>query len=97
MSKPKIFLYCYKIGNGGDVIGCALAEDGSGLASHLSSNEAWAQHDMGLTSNWKHEFYQAHYPDGFEVVWVPMSELETHVEFNKAFDLNQQKKAAAEA
>ena len=36
---PKIFLYCYPAQGANDVIGYALAEDGAGLASHLSSNK----------------------------------------------------------
>lgn len=70
--KPKIFLWCEPFNGGrpGDVIGWALAEDGEGLASHWSSSETFAKHDMGLTSNWKHEGYAKHYPDGYELVWL---------------------------
>lgn len=55
---------------GGDVLGCALAEDGTCLAEHLSSSVGFAQHDLGLTSDWKHENYQKHAPDGFELIWI---------------------------
>jgi hypothetical protein len=48
----------------------AMAEDGHVLAGHCSSHELWAKHDIGLTSDWKHEQYKAHYPDGYEVEWV---------------------------
>ena len=72
-AKPKIYLTCfpYEWGrNHHDVIGSALAEDGTGLASHLSSDETWAKHDMGLTSDWKHDTYSEHYPQGYKLVWI---------------------------
>jgi hypothetical protein len=70
MAKPKIFVFI----NGGRgtefVNGCALSEDGHFLAGHLSSSEGWFMHDMGLHSDWKHDAYKAHYPDGYELVHV---------------------------
>lgn len=48
----------------------ALAEDGHCLAGHLSSNKYWAIHDIGINSDWKHEQYKEHYPDGYELVWL---------------------------
>lgn len=68
--KPRIYLFVNS-GKGSDnQEGMAIAEDGKYLAGHLSSSEAWAKHDMGLTSEWKHDLYRAHYPDGYEVEWV---------------------------
>ena len=73
-TKPsKIYLACFTVNNSvfaGDVIGYAIAEDGKGLASHLSSNETWARHDMGLTSDWKHDIYQEEYPKGYALIWI---------------------------
>ena len=92
----KIFLYCVPTGQGsgrvkdstvgGDVMGFALAEDGKCLTSHLSSNEQFSKHDLGLTSDWKHDKYQEHYPDGFELEWV--DDPDTHEGWRKAFNLN---------
>ena len=48
----------------------ALAEDGNCLAGHLSSNKYWAMHDIGINSDWKHEHYKEHYPNGYELVWL---------------------------
>jgi len=48
----------------------AMCDDGYVLASHISSSECWAKHDIGITSEWKHEFYNEHCPDGFELVWI---------------------------
>lgn len=80
---------------GGDVIGNALAEDGTGLAAHLSSSVAYAKHDMGLTSDWKHDIYREHCPDGFELEWV--DDVETHDGWRAALALNREKENAAEA
>lgn len=81
--KPKIYVYpVWTAGDvdqpadptrgietyGGDVSGAAVAEDGTYLAGHLSSSMGWFRHDMGLASNWKHDKYAAHYPDGYELV-----------------------------
>ena len=79
---------------GGDVLGCALAEDGTGLGSHLSSSVDFAKHDMGLTSNWKHEYYQEHAPDGFELVWI--DDVATDPRWQAALALNRAKREQAE-
>ena len=85
---PRIFLWCVPGGfRSGDVIGYACAEDGTGLGSHLSSSVEFSKHDMGLTSDWKHEAYKKHYPDGFELEWV--NNPETHFELSQAIALNK--------
>ena len=64
----KIYVFARPMGNSsygvirdaettGDVIGYALAEDGECITSHLSSGVNWSKHDMGLTSDWKHDLY----------------------------------------
>ena len=78
----------------GDVIGYALCEDGTNLASHLCSDEYYVPHDMGMgDSIWKHETYDKHYPDGYELVWV--GEIEKAIkdipEFAEAVKLNNSK------
>lgn len=40
------------------------------IASHWSSNEAWCMHDMGITSDWKHDIYKELYPNGYELIWL---------------------------
>lgn len=67
----------------------ALAEDGTHLAGHCSSSEGWAKHDIGMNSEWKHEQYYKHYPDGFELVWLERDELDMNREFLKAIELNK--------
>lgn len=94
-TKKKIFIYSYPAPHWGpnDVLGVALAEDGVTLATHISSCEDWAQHDMGLNgSTWKHALYAAHFPQGYELVWIPYEDLDAHVEFQRAWELNQQLK-----
>lgn len=48
----------------------ALCEDGHCLAQHCSSSERWAKHDIGINSDWKHDNYKGHCPDGYELVWL---------------------------
>ena len=76
----KIYLFCVETGLGsglvndstvgGDVEGYALCEDGALLAKHTSSNKTFSKHDMGLTSDWNHDSYKEHCPEGFELEWV---------------------------
>ncbi len=102
MTPKRIFLTAFPLGTGsgnvhgstpgGDVLGAALAEDGTGLAEHLSSGVAYPKHDMGLTSDWKHDIYRKHAPDGFVLEWV--DDAATHPGWQAALVLN--KAAAAE-
>lgn len=95
----KIYLTAFPLGSGsgrvhgstpgGDVLGSALAEDGTGLCSHLSSSVAFAKHDMGLTSDWKHDFYREQYPDGFELVWI--DDAATDPRWQAALTLNHER------
>ena len=85
----KIYLTCFEGGmRSGDVMGYALAEDGTALASHLSSSEGFSKHDMGLTSDWKHDTYSKFYPDGFELKWIDYPEEDDRwlaaIKLNKA-------------
>ena len=68
MSEEKVMIYlaCFPTPNWGpsDVLGFALAEDGTGLLSHLSSSVEWSQHDLGLSSDWQHDVYNKAYPGG---------------------------------
>lgn len=69
----KIFIFCNS---------CApqwhhatsLSEDGVFLAGHICSDHLYIPHDMGMTSNWKHETYNKYAPEGWELVLTePMS------------------------
>ena len=87
----KIYLFCEPsdaFGHG--FAGYALAEDGTGICGHFSSSIAFSKHDLGLTSDWKHDLYASHYPDGYDLEWV--DDPDNHEGFQKAFELNQMHK-----
>jgi len=63
MTPPKIFLYLTDDTPGFNAV-VALAEDGTGLASHLSSNSQWARTDIMA----KKRLFDEHYPQGYELV-----------------------------
>mgnify|MGYP000849710008 FL=1 len=88
---PKIF--CFN--NGGSIgfmSAIAIAEDGNVLGSHLCSSEDWMPIDLGVvegTRKDRHENqYSKHYPDGYEMEWVPSSACRSHEALTKAFDAN---------
>lgn len=86
--KPKIFAFL----NGGSrgFYSCVgIAQDGEVLAGHCCSDEYYTPHDLGVTSDWKHDEYRKKYPDGFQVVLVRHSEVAGHVELQEAFRLNK--------
>ncbi len=102
---PRIYLTCFATGQGsgnikdsygdylpvgGDVIGYALTEDGHCIGQHLSSNMFYSKHDMGLTSDWKHDNYSKHYPDGFELEWINEEDLDNHQGWLDALKLNKE-------
>jgi hypothetical protein len=94
----KIFVYGVPTGTGsnivqdstvgGDVFAFALAEDGTVLTSHYCSSMGFAKHDIGLTSDLKHEIYKEHYPDGYELEWIEFGDLDGHEGFQAALNLN---------
>lgn len=87
MGKQKIFCFINS-GKGTDWQNVqALCEDGRCLAGHVSSNEGFARHDIGMTSDWKHDHYKKHCPDGYELVWV--DDPVGHVGLNEAYKKNQ--------
>lgn len=63
-----------------------MDEEGEVLAMHLSSNPSFSQHDLGLTSDWKHDKYRAAHPEGFELVWV--DDPDNHEGFRAALAKN---------
>lgn len=73
--KPKIFIFANTTNlevaeRKRWVSACALAEDGTMLAGHVCSHRGFISHDMGITSDWKHDLYDKHYPDGYELVLI---------------------------
>lgn len=92
MSKPKIFVFS-AVG-GGDGVCFAMAEDGTVLGSHWCSCEAWAPTDLGVIEGRRldrHETYKLHYPDGYEMEFIPAASLDAHEAFKRAHALNRAK------
>lgn len=93
----------YGFNNGGSpgwYSACLLAEDGTGLGGHCCSHEAYMLHDLGIlegTRADRHEAFREHYPDGYQMAFVPESEVMTHPGLEAAYQLNQQKAALAKA
>lgn len=93
MSLPKIYLFAGRDNSfGPGYAGFALAEDGTGICGHFSSSIGFAKHDLGLTSDWKHEYYEKHYPNGYELEWV--DDPYNHAKWRVAYRLNQLAKNA---
>lgn len=93
MSAPKIFCFINGPQGPGDVVVDALSEDGHFLASHMSSSVDWAKRDIGFlpffgetVGTRKHDLYKAHYPDGYELVWV--DEAKSHAGVRQAYELH---------
>ena len=78
MGKTKIYIFAIYTGRKscvrdsepcGDTIGYAIANK-EVVESHYSSGIEWTKHDMGITSDWKHDTYKEKFPDGYELVWL---------------------------
>ena len=95
MKKIFVFGMC----NGGEGLYYALAEDGPGLGSHFCSNESFAKNDLGVIQGSRpdrHKDYKKHYPDGYEVVFVPSNEVKGNKELQRAIRLNEKKQRKKE-
>jgi len=91
----KIFIFINS-GKGTDWIdGRALSEDGVLLTGHISSTYEFFRHDMGITSDWKHEKYKAYYPEGYELVEV--HDPQNHPEFKAVKDAAEKRISLPEA
>lgn len=80
MSKPKIYCFSNVVG-GGDGEAIAISEDGVVLGSHWCSHECFVSEDLGVEEGSRpdrHETYAKHYPDGYEMEFVPSKEVKKH-------------------
>ncbi len=66
---PRIYVWCNSCSHQWHTM-VALAEDGAGISGHVCSSHGFAGYDMGFNSEQKHERYDEHYPDGWELIWV---------------------------
>ena len=65
-----------------------LCEDGHCLAQHCSSHEYFVKHDIGFTSEWKHEHYKEHCKEGYELIWI--EDASNSHEIDAAYIKNQE-------
>lgn len=94
--KPKVFVFCSSCAPGWHYA-VAIAEDGTCLADHLCSHHGYIAHDMGISEEgWKRDLYAAHYPDGFDVEWVPNPRSGQHAGLDAAYALNLLQKSDIE-
>jgi len=88
---PNIYIYCLDDEFG--KVAYAVAEDGTGLAAHLSSNKLYVRHDMGINSRWKHDYYSSHYPEGYTLMDytdLEPDQFKDHPDLMKAITLNHE-------
>jgi hypothetical protein len=86
-------IYCFSnVVGGGDGIAYAMGDDGVVLGSHWCSHEGFVPHDLGVTPGTRpdrHVTYKKHFPEGYEMEFVPASKVMTHEGLLRAFELNQ--------
>ena len=90
MEKNKIYCFSNVVG-GGDGIAYAMAEDGTVLESHFCSHEYYVPNDLDVDEGSRpdrHETYQKHYPNGYEMEFVRSTDIGNHKGLQKAFELN---------
>lgn len=85
-------IYCFlNVKEDGEGPAYALGEDGVLLGSHYCSCEGFVKGDLGViegTRPDRHKVYAKHFPEGYEMVFVPISELATHEGVEKAYQLH---------
>ena len=81
---PIIYIFC-STHDGGEGPAYAMAADGKIVLIRWAKNETAAKHM--LDSN--HPEYARHYRQGYELVFVPCKDLETHKGLLKARRLNE--------
>ena len=86
-------IYCFSnVVGGGDGIAYAMGDDGFVLGSHWCSNEYYVSEDLGVTEGCRldrHITYAEHFPNGYEMEFIPAREVKSHEGLSKAFELNQ--------
>lgn len=87
-TKRKIYCFCNG-GKPGFYHALAIAEDGHVLAEHVCSDHVFIPYDLGVTSTWKHNYYDAHYGRGnWEVEFVADGDIGNHSGLNAALANN---------
>ena len=93
MDTPKHKIFCFNNGGSpGWYSAVAIGDDGVCVAVHCCSREGYMSHDLGITSDWKHELYNAQYGEGnWELEWVHTEQVKdnSHAGLMEALRLNQ--------
>jgi hypothetical protein len=84
-------IFCFNNGGSpGFLSAIAIGDDGVVVAGHCCSNEYYMPHDLGITSDWKHDNYDAQYGEGnWKLEWVDNISIGTHTGLQAAFALNK--------
>ena len=70
-SKTKITVFAIRMEHWiDDWMGAAFVDNMGIIASHACSAPGWVPHDMGITSDWKHDTYDEMFPDGWEIEYA---------------------------
>lgn len=90
MAKTKPTIFVYSACGGGDGPAFALAEDGTVLGEHWCSSDVYVARDLGADGSRpdRHETYLQHYPDGYEVEFVPANAVNNHAGLRAALARN---------
>jgi len=87
--KKKIYVFCNTLPNDRKWYSMvAICEDGHHLAGHICSHPCFMEHDMGITSDWKHDAYDKHCgKSNWELIVIedPVNDER----LTKAYELNQ--------
>jgi hypothetical protein len=92
----------YGFNNGGSwgwMHACLIAEDGTGLGSHICTNEDFMLGDLGIltgTRSDRHETFREHYPNGYRMDFVSFTSVDSHTALQRAFALNDEQRAERE-
>lgn len=84
----------YGFNNGGSpgwYVGQLIAADGTGLGSHISSDEFYMYGDLGIDEGSRpdrHETFRSHYPDGYRMEFVSHDDVKQNKGLAAAFKLN---------
>lgn len=91
-------IYCFSNTlDGGDGQAYAMAEDGTVLAMHWCSHEGYVSGDLGVTEGSRpdlYDLYAKHYPNGYEMEFIPVKDFESHEGLRKALGLNRLQRLA---
>lgn len=88
----------YGFNNGGSdhwYTAVLIAQDGTGLGSHVCSSEGYMPHDLGVLEGSRpdrHETFREHYPNGYRMEFIGADSVPTHPGLESAYQLNQAKR-----